>query len=28
LTELPPPRLSTSHSRLPLPPQSHLFLPP
>ena len=28
LTEPPPPRQSTSHSHLPLPPQSHLFLPP
>ena len=28
LTELPQPRLSTSHSHLPLPPRSHLFLPP
>jgi hypothetical protein len=28
LTEPPPPRPSTSHSHLPLPPQSHLFLPP
>ena len=27
-TELPPPHLLTSHSHLPLSPQSHLFLPP
>jgi hypothetical protein len=27
-TEPPPPRPSTSHSRVPLPPRSHLFLPP
>ena len=27
-TEPPQPRPSTSHSRLPLPPRSHLFLPP
>ena len=26
--EPPPPRPSSSHSRLPLPPRSHLFLPP
>ena len=26
--EPPPPRPSTSHSHLPLPPRSHLFLPP
>ncbi len=27
-TKPPPPCPSTSHSRLPLPPRSHLFLPP
>jgi hypothetical protein len=27
-TEPLPPHPSTSHSRLPLPPRKHLFLPP